>query len=375
MSSPSKITIAQVLPALTTGGVERGAIDVSKELIKKKYQPIIISAGGELESNIEGTGIKHLRLNVGHKGISTFFLVKKLSQIFLNENVDIVHARSRLPAWISKMALKKIDASKKIAWVTTVHGPYTVNLYSKIMTSGDKVIAVSDFIKDYIETNYDIDQKKIITIPRGVDVNDYYPSFKPDENWFCKNRQLRKWLSNKPVLTLAGRLTSWKGQEAFLSLLSELKQRKIDFRGLVVGGANRKKVGYHKFLNEKTQQLGLSECVKFLGNRPDLKQILSISTMTFSLTSKPEAFGRTTAESLSLGTPVIGYEHGGTGEILRKWFPDGLIDTNNISKAAEKVEIFLTRPPKVPSYNHFPLQNMLDETIKLYTKIYHAKHK
>ena len=371
MSLTSRFTVAQIIPALTTGGVERGTIDLSKELIKRNFQPIIISAGGDLESNLEGTGIKHIRLDVGHKGISTFFLVKKLSEIFLAEKVNIVHARSRLPAWISRMALSRIKGSKKIAWITTVHGPYTVNFYSRIMTSGDKVIAVSNFICDYIEANYNINRDRIITIPRGVDVNSYYPSFKPDKSWFNSNKHLEKLISNKPILTLAGRLTSWKGQEAFLNLLYRLKQKGVDFHGLVVGGAHNKKDSYHNFLTERTGQLGLTSSVTFLGNRQDIKQILSVSTITFSLTSKPEAFGRTTAESLSLGTPVIGYNHGGTGEILRKWFPAGLVEPLNIAQAEKKVVIFLNSPPKVPPNNPFPLQTMLDKTIELYKKMHY----
>ena len=169
MSSKPKSTIVQVLPALTTGGVERGVIDLSRELLEKGFRPLIISEGGELTSELNDLKIKHIPLEIGRKKISTFLLIRKLSEIFLNEEVNIIHARSRLPAWISKLALNRIRGIRKISWLTTVHGPYTVNSYSKIMTSGEKVIAVSDFIKNYVVKNYNIDPK-IITIPRGIDV-------------------------------------------------------------------------------------------------------------------------------------------------------------------------------------------------------------
>ena len=374
MSSKPKSTIVQVLPALTTGGVERGVIDLSRELLKKDFRPLIISEGGELTSELNDLKIKHIPLGIGRKKISTFMLIRKLSEIFLNEEVNIIHARSRLPAWISKLALNRIKGIRKISWVTTVHGPYTVNSYSKIMTSGEKVIAVSDFIKNYIVSNYNINPKKIVTIPRGIDVKKYYPGYKPDKSWLiCSLKE--QWPVEKPILTLPGRLTRWKGQEQFINLLFNLKKRGLEFHGLIVGGAHKNKIKYRRFLQNKIETLGLSNQVTILGNRKDLRQIMAISSITFSLTEKPEAFGRTTAESLSLGIPVIGYNHGGTGEILKKWFPSGLVEPFMINEAADKVAVFLQNKQIVPPKNLFPLQNMLDSTINIYQEISDEKHK
>ena len=113
MNSRNKITVAQVLPALTTGGVERGAIEISKEMIKKGLRPLIICGGGELESEIKDSGIEHIKLNIGEKNLSTLLLVKKLSQIFITKRVNIIHARSRLPAWISSFALRMIKTANE----------------------------------------------------------------------------------------------------------------------------------------------------------------------------------------------------------------------------------------------------------------------
>lgn len=375
MSSKPKLTIVQVLPALTTGGVERGAIDLSTELLEKGFRPLIISEGGELTSELYDLKIEHIPLEIGRKKLSTLLLIRRLSEIFLNEKVNVIHARSRLPAWISKLALNRIKGIRKISWLTTVHGPYTVNPYSKIMTSGEKVIAVSDFIKNYILCNYNIDPEKIVTIPRGIDVKKYYPKYKPDKDWFDCSTLKEQWLVGKPILTLPGRLTRWKGQEQFINLLFNLKNRGLEFHGLIVGGAHKNKIGYREFLQKKIETLGLSNQVTILGNRKDLRQIMAISKVTFSLTQKPEAFGRTTAESLSLGTPVIGYNHGGTGEILKKWFPSGLVNPFMINEAADRVAMFLQEPQIVPPENPFPLQNMLDSTIKIYQEISDEKHK
>ena len=375
MTSKPKSTVVQILPALTTGGVERGTIELSKELIEKDFRPLIISGEGELVSELNDLKIKHIPLEIGRKKLSTFLLIRKLSEIFLNEKVDIIHARSRLPAWISKLALNRIRRARKISWLTTVHGPYTVNFYSKIMTSGDIVIAVSDFIKNYIIDNYNIDKGKIVTIHRGIDVTRYYPGYKPSKNWFYNSRLDERWSMEAPILTLPARLTRWKGQEHFINLLFNLKNRGLKFHGLIVGGAHKNKIEYGKFLQRRIETLGLSNQITILGNRKDLRQIMAISSITFSLTQKPEAFGRTTAESLSLGTPVIGYDHGGTGEILRKWFPMGLIKPFMIDEAADKVALFLQSPQIVPSNNPFPLQSMLDRTIDIYSKISDAENK
>lgn len=375
MSSKPRATVVQVLPALTTGGVERGTIDLSIELLKRGFRPLIISAGGELAPELNNLKIKHIPLDIGRKRLSTFLLIRKLSEIFLNEEVNIIHARSRLPAWISKLALNRIAGVKSISWLTTVHGPYTVNLYSRIMTSGDVVIAVSDFIKNYIIDGYNINPNRIITIPRGVDITKYFPGYKPDKSWLDNSRVEEWWSMEKPILTLPARLTRWKGQEQFIDLLFNLKNRGLKFHGLIVGGAHKNKRKYGEFLQKRIQTLGLSNQVTILGNRKDLRQIMAISSITFSLTQKPEAFGRTTAESLSLGTPVIGYNHGGTGEILEKWFPVGLVKPFMIDEATDKVAWFLQKPQVVPLTNPFPLQNMLDSTINIYSKIADAQNK
>ena len=375
MSSKPKTTVVQVLPALTTGGVERGVIDLSKELLKRGFRPLIISADGELSSELNDLKIKHIPLEIGRKRLSTLLLVRKLSEVFLTEKVNIIHARSRLPAWISKLALGRIKEFRRISWLTTVHGPYTVNFYSRIMTSGDVVIAVSNFIRNYIIDNYNIDPKKIKTIHRGVDVTKYYPEYRPTKSWFDNLRLKDHWPIEKPILTLPGRLTRWKGQEQFIDLLFNLKNRGLEFHGLIVGGCQKNKLEYRKFLQRRIEALGLSNQITIVGNRIDLRQIMAISSITFSLTQKPEAFGRTTAESLGLGTPVIGYNHGGTGEILKKWFPIGLVKPFMIDEAADKVALFLQNPQFVPSNNPFPLQNMLDSTINIYNEVSYAKNK
>ena len=144
----------------------------------------------------------------------------KLRDLFLSEKVDIVHARSRVPAWIGRLALATIKKNRRPAWVTTVHGPYTVNPYSRIMVSGERVIAISEFIRDYILTNYkNVRTNQVVTIPRGVDHKSYDSSFHPDENWLRRWSEKMGARASLPLLTIPARLTRWKGQEDFLEIL------------------------------------------------------------------------------------------------------------------------------------------------------------
>jgi len=364
-------TVAQVLPALKSGGVERGTIQIANALVKKGHRSIVISNGGPLTAEIIKGGSEHIKLNVGKKNFSVFILIYNLAKIFREYKIDIIHARSRLPAWICKCALALLPESKKPFWITTVHGPYTPNRYSKIMTSGDRVIAISEFIKDYILSNYkDIDQKKIVLIPRGADKTRYFINFQPSCSW-VDNWKLE--LGNKaslPLLTMPARLTRWKGQIEFIKMITLLKKRNINFHGLIVGGHDKDRQRYLEELKSKIFENNIESHITLLGDRKDLREILSVSALAFSLTTIPEAFGRTTIESLMLGTPVIGYDHGGTREILKSCFPEGSVEVGNVDQAALLAEKFLISRPAIKPTDLYTTQNMEIKTIKLYENLF-----
>lgn len=366
----NKLTVIQVLPALNTGGVERGTLEIAAELVRHGHRSIVISGGGELLDELVASGSEHITLPVGKKSPLTLLLIPELRRIIAGSGASILHARSRLPAWICWFAWKGMDVKTRPRLVTSVHGPYTVNSYSKIMTRGERVIAVSDFIRSYIMDNYpDTPKDRIVVIPRGVSPDRYPYRFHPDQSWQDRWHEQYPALNDKQLITMPGRLTRWKGQQDFLQVLANLPACENRIHGLIVGGPHPRKQSYADELVLLAEKLGVQDRVTFTGHRHDLKEIMSISTIVMSLSTEPEAFGRTVLEALCLGTPVIGYDHGGTGEILRQVFPAGMIERHDPVAAARLIELFLLRSPAVPQYNPFTLQRMLDSTLQLYDQL------
>lgn len=362
--------ILQILPELHAGGVERGTLELGSYLVQQGHISLVISHGGQLMDQLEKDGSRHITLPIHRKHPNSIRQVKVLRRLFEREKPDILHLRSRLPAWLAWLAWRKMNPITRPHLVTTVHGFNSVNHYSKIMTCGERVICVSNAVRDYIVANYsDIANDKLRIIHRGIDSSEYYPAFTPSKAW------LESWYSDFPktrgklLLTLPGRITRLKGHNDFLQILSDLKD--IGIHGIIAGGADPKKQEYLAEIQRKTLTLGLKDQVTFTGHRSDLKEILSISDIVFSLTQQPESFGRTTLEALSLGTPVIGYQHGGVGEILTQVFPQGKVSINDQSRVLEKIRQWKQAPnfPKPTSNILFTLQSMLEKTVLTYDEI------
>ncbi|HTT08430.1 MAG TPA: glycosyltransferase family 4 protein [Gammaproteobacteria bacterium] len=363
------LTIVQVLPALEMGGVERGTVEVAHELCRRGHRAIVISAGGRLEGQLRQAGAEHLTWPIGTKSPLTFRFVPRLRRLFRQERVDIVHARSRLPAWVAHFALRGMMAARP-AFVTTVHGPYSVSRYSAIMTRGDRVIAISRWIEQYIKTNYPkVDPEKIRVIPRGVDPKIFRHGYLPDAAWCAEFEQAFPQTRGKQLLTLPGRLSRRKGQQDFLSLLRALTQRRLPVHGLIVGGAHPRRAAYVRELQDAIHDLNLASQVTMTGPRNDLREIMAISRIVFNLSTEPEGFGRTTLEALSLGVPVIGYAHSGTAELLSELYPTGLVPTGHQDELLARATQLLNAPPPVPASHPYTLQTMLDATLDVYQSL------
>ena len=361
-----KLTILQVLPALNSGGVERGTLEISKYLVSKKHRSIVVSEGGRMRDKLVKEGGEHIELAIGKKSLLTLRLIPKLIKILSTNNVDLIHIRSRFPAWICLIAIKFMENKKIPSIVTTFHGPYSINRYSSIMAKGDAVIAVSKMIKTYILKNYKINPKKIFLNYRGVDAKEFPYLFKPKDSWINEWNKNNPKTKNKILLTLPGRVTRWKGQIHFLNIIASLNKNNINIYGLIVGDVAANKVGFLEELKNKAIELGIKDKVSFIGHRNDLREIMSISKIVFSLSSEPEAFGRTTIESLKIGVPVIGYGHGGVGEQLKEIFPQGIIKKNDISSAVVLCKKWIKKAPKVTKTDLFNLETMQSNTLKIY---------
>jgi len=363
-----KITVLQVLPDLNSGGVERGTLEVSKYLVNMGFRSMVISNGGRMVEDLERDKGEHYKVGVGKKNLFIIFSFFKLINFIKENKIDIIHARSRLPAWVCYLALRLIKKNVRPIFITTVHGPYSASYYSSIMTKGDRVIVVSEMIKNYVLENYKIDKKKIILNYRGVSNESFPYNFKASQNW------LRSWYEdfpqtkNKIILTLPARITRWKGQEDFISMIKGIIINHSNVHGLIVGDEDKK----HKFTKElsaKIKKLGLNQNITIIGHRKDIREIMSISKIVFSLSREPEAFGRVSLESLSLGIPVIAYSHGGVKEQLVKLLPSGLIKVRGVNDAIWLAIKWIKKSPKIKQNNFFTLEKMLQNTLSVYKKI------
>ena len=361
------LTVLQTLPALETGGVERGTVDVAAELARRGHRSLVISSGGALTAELRAGGSSHYAWPVGKKSPFTPLLASRLRRFLQEEKVDILHARSRLPAWVSYLAWKNMPAEKRPVFITTVHGPYRAGRYSAVMTRGQKVIAISRYIHDYIMSNYPgVDPGKVSIIHRGVDPAHFPTGFRPADEWLARWRRDWPRLLDKALVTLPGRITRWKGHTDFIDIIGRLKQAGAHVHGLIAGGAEPRRERFLKELMRSVNRRGLGNDISFLGQRDDLREVLSISDVVLSLANIPEAFGRTTLEALSLGRPVVAYAHGGAEEVLEELQPDGLVEPGNTAAATGKVLDFLKAGPYIAPNRSFTLERMLDKTLALY---------
>jgi glycosyltransferase involved in cell wall biosynthesis len=366
--------VIQILPELNAGGVERGTLEVGKYLVDQGHESLVISNGGRLVEQLETEGSRHITLPVHQKRLSSLKQVKVLRKLFEDEKPDILHLRSRLPAWLAYLAWRKMDPTTRPRLVTTVHGMYSVNLYSKIMTRGEAVICVSNSVKDYVLKNYpDVPEKKLTVIHRGVDPAQFPYGFQPDPVWLSEWQQHYPQLAGKYVITLPGRITRWKGQLDFIQVIATLKSRGLPVHGLLVGDPHPKKLDFLEEVKTEIQVTGLSNDITLVGHRSDLREIMAISDVVVSLSTDPEAFGRVSLEALALGKPVAGYDHGGVHEQLEVLLPEGKIPLSHTDNLAHRLSKWCQSPQLPNKQNPFTLANMLSRTNDIYQQTLQSK--
>lgn len=369
-----KLTVVQVLPALESGGVERGTLEVGKYLVEQGHRSIVISAGGRMVGQLTREGSEHLNWDIGRKSLLTLRLAPRLRRFLLDNEVDILHARSRMPAWVCYLAWRGMDPATRPRFVTTVHGLYSVNAYSGVMVKGEKVIAVSETVRDYILKHYpDVDPVRIQVIYRGVNPAEYPHGYKSPPEWLAAWHDKYPQLPGKKILTLPGRITRLKGHEDFIDLIGRLKASGQPVHGLIVGGVAANKRAYLAELRAKVTAMGLEHDITFTGQRSDLREIMAASDLVLSLSTQPESFGRSVLEALSLDVPVVGYDHGGVGELLRCYQPEGCVTLGDSEALLGVCRGFLlngrTRPfQKLPT-----LDEMLARTLAVYETLMNAR--
>lgn len=371
MTTSCRLTIIQAVPALDGGGVESCTLDTSQALVERGHLSIVVSAGGGLVDRLLAGGSEHIQLPLNKKSPFTLFQISALKKIIGQSSASILHARSRLPAWVSYLCWKSLPRDQRPRFMTTVHGLNSVNAYSKVMTYGERVVAVSDCCHDYVLKNYPgIDAGKIITIPHGVDPRQYPFGYQPSAEWLARWQRDFPHLADRFVVLLAGRLTRLKGHFDFIDAIEQLIKRGMPAHGLIVGGEDPRRRQYAASVRDEIARRQLKQQVTLTGHRSDLKEIMSVASAVVSTSTKPESFGLTVLEALKLGKPTFGYDHGGVSEILAALYPAGQVAVGDTKSLAERLATLYagSMPLPTPS-DKYDKQTALAREIDLYESL------
>ena len=319
-----KIKVLQVIPQLGYGGAETGCYDLAHFLHEKNCKSFIATSGGSLLKFIKKDKVKVFRLPVQSKNpILILFNAIIISFIILLYNINIVHARSRAPAW-SCLIATKITFRK---FVTTFHGTYNFKsivkkFYNSVMVRSNLVIAGSNFIFSHINENYESfflnKKRKLLVIFRGINTN-YFHAKKISTlktNKFSKENNIDR---NKFIILLPGRLTKWKGQKVFIEALKQLVDREnvLSFEGIILGNEQGRNV-YKKQLIGLVEQYRLTKIIKFIDHCEEMPVAYSTANLVVSSSIEPEAFGRVSVEAQAMEIPVIASDIGGSKETIVK---------------------------------------------------------
>jgi len=295
------VNILQILPALNVGGVETGTLDLAKYLVKHGHKAVVVSGGGELVRELESFGAIHYQLPVHKKSIFTIVkMIPKLVELIKKEQIDIVHARSRVPAWIAYFASRKTNK----VFITTCHGYYKKHPFSFVMGWGKRVIILSNVIARHMIDDFGVPHERLRLIPRGVDL-EKFKYISPDKK--------RKDEFNVGII---GRLTPIKGHLHFVKAMAYVARSVPRLKIWIIGDAPHSKEAYKEQIQVLVKRLGLWHCTQFLGNQRDIPAILKHLDLLVLATTTHEAFGRVIVEAQACGVPVVASRVGGVIDII-----------------------------------------------------------
>ena len=371
-------TILQVLPAMGAGGgVEHGTVEIADAIVQSGGRSLVVSSGGLSVHEVKRVGAEHIELPVHSKNPFVMHAnVNRLAQVIKAEGVDIIHARSRAPAWSAYFAAKRTG----VPFLTTFHGTYSAGnslkrRYNSVMARGERVIAISRFIGGHIRQNYGVPSHKIRIIPRGVDLGRFDPGKVTAERVAALADGWRLG-DGLPVVMLPGRLTRWKGQVVFIEAIVKLARK--DIRFLLVGG-DQGRTDYRQELENLVNKHGLGEIVRIVDHCDDMPAAYMLTDVVVSASTDPEAFGRILVEAQALGRPIVASGHGGARETVIEgetgWlYPPGDAEAlaAMLAKVLDLTEETRTRLAQKAIANvraNFSKQDMCRKTIEVYKEI------
>lgn len=371
MAGPAlrRLTVVQLLPALHSGGVERSTLEIAAALVAAGHRSVVVSAGGRLVQSLLDGGSEHIALDIGRKSLRAFATMRRLRAELARLRPDIVHARSRLPAWLGWFALRGLPAPRP-HFVTTVHGLNSPGRYSGIMRRGERVICVSDSVREYVLRQWpDTDPARLALIPRGIDPQQFPRGFQASDGWRTQFAADLPELQGGRLLLLPGRGTRLKGHHDAIRLLAVLRATGEDARLWLLGTREPGREQYVAELETLAGTLGVRAALAISEPRADVREAYAVSDLVLQLSNKPEAFGRTVLEALSVGRPVLGWNHGGVGELLRGLYPAGAVPRGDMDALAATARALLAAPPPMPVTIPHTLAAMQSATLDVYERV------
>lgn len=338
----TNLKVLQVIPKLGYGGAETGCFDIAHYLPENNCKSFIVTSGGELLKFVDRKKVKIFKLPVQSKNPLLIFINSIiLIGIILLNNISIVHARSRAPAW-SCLFASKLTGRK---FVTTFHGTYNFKsnlkkFYNSVMVRSDLIIAGSNFIFSHIKENYSRylnNKKKFLVIFRGINV-DYFDSSTTLESH--EKKLLKQWdiEKDKKIILLPGRLSSWKGQEVFIEAIN-LINIEIGYEAFyaVILGSDQGRELYKKKLIRLSEQYRMSKQIRFIDHCKNMALAYKVSDIIVSASNEPEAFGRVSVEAQSMGKPIIASNIGGSNETIINEKTGFLFESNNAKSLSKQI--------------------------------------
>jgi glycosyltransferase involved in cell wall biosynthesis len=367
---PAPTTILQVLPALESGGVERGTVEIAQAVAAAGGVALVASAGGRMVPQLERAGGRHVSMALMTKDpVNILFNSFALGRLIRRERVSLVHARSRAPAWSAYWAARRTG----VPFVTTWHGVYDARLpgkglYNSVMARGERVIAISQYVADRLRA-LRVPESRIRLIPRGVDTALFNPDAVTGDR---VHRLSQTWRlpPGAPVVMLPGRLTTWKGGELLLDAMARISAREAFCVFVGAGDGDR--------LLRRARKLGLTERIRLAGQCDDMPAAMMLADVVVCPSLKPEPFGRTVVEAQAMGRLVIAADHGGAAETVvpgTGW----RVPPNDAVALAAAIDAALALPPEERAnvaeaarshvQAHYTMQAMQRATLAVYAEL------
>lgn len=376
------LTVLQVIPALGAGGAEQGCIDMARELVQAGAKAIVVSNGGPRVHEISRAGAAHIKMPVHSKNPAIMWHnAIKLKKIIQEQQVDIVHARSRAPAWSAYFACKNTQAK----FMTTCHAPYNVKgdlkrFYNSSMAKGERVIAISHYVADYLRHHYRLDDRTIRVVHRGIALERFHPTTVSPERLINLSRSWRI-PDESNVIMLPGRLTRWKGHHVLIEAISYLRRKDIF---CVLLGSDQGRTKYRMELEETIEAKGLAGKIRIIDHCDDMPAAYMLSAVVVSASTDPEGFGRVPVEAQAMGRPIVATDHGGAKETIKRGETGWLVPPGDARSMAAAIEealslnlnqraILATRSMNHIA-EHFTRERMADQTLNVYAELLEEKY-